>query len=51
MTLRPSAAFRAGFRDVPRAQLAAAGQEVLSSPDAEVFEEVPAPTVSRSSSR
>ncbi|WP_437598559.1 hypothetical protein WMF28_38050 [Sorangium sp. So ce590] len=43
MTLRPSAAFRARFRDVPRAQLAAAGQEVLSLPDGEVFEEVPTP--------
>ncbi|WP_437967993.1 hypothetical protein WMF04_01270 [Sorangium sp. So ce260] len=36
MTLLPSAALCARFRDVPRAQLAAAGQEVLSLPDAEV---------------
>ncbi|WP_437982056.1 hypothetical protein [Sorangium sp. So ce117] len=43
MTLRPSAAFRARFRDVPRAQLAPAGRAVLSLPDAEVFEEVPTP--------
>ncbi|XXT16048.1 FmdE family protein [Sorangium sp. So ce429] len=42
VTLRPSAAFRARFRDVPRAGLEAAGKEVLSLPDAEVFEEVPA---------
>lgn len=43
VTLRPSAAFRARFRDVPRERLASAGKEVLSLPDAEVFEEVPAP--------
>ncbi|WP_437630703.1 FmdE family protein [Sorangium sp. So ce854] len=43
VTLRPSAAFRARFRDVPREGLAAAGEEVLSLPDAEVFEEVPPP--------
>ncbi|WP_437964456.1 FmdE family protein [Sorangium sp. So ce260] len=43
MTLRPSAACCARFRDVPRAQLAAATQEVLSLPDAEVFKEVPTP--------
>ncbi|WP_438014493.1 FmdE family protein [Sorangium sp. So ce315] len=43
VTLRPSAAFRARFRDVPREGLAAAGKEVLSLPDAEVFEEVPPP--------
>ncbi|WP_437619169.1 FmdE family protein [Sorangium sp. So ce1151] len=42
VTLRPSAAFRARFRDVPRERLAEAGKEVLSLPDAEVFEEVPA---------
>ncbi|XYH98412.1 hypothetical protein ACMHYB_01200 [Sorangium sp. So ce1128] len=46
MTIRPSAAFRARFRDVPRAQLAAAGQEVLSLPDAELFEEVLPPPAS-----
>ncbi|KYF93470.1 hypothetical protein BE20_09240 [Sorangium cellulosum] len=43
VTLRPSAAFRARFRDVPREGLEAAGKEVLSLPDAEVFEEVPPP--------
>ncbi|WP_233561179.1 FmdE family protein [Sorangium cellulosum] len=43
VTLRPSAAFRARFRDVPRDGLEAAGREVLSLPDAEVFEEVPPP--------
>ncbi|MGK3979210.1 FmdE family protein [Sorangium sp. So ce118] len=42
VTLRPSAAFRARFRDVPRERLAEAGKEVLSLPDAEVFEEAPA---------
>ncbi|WP_437827456.1 FmdE family protein [Sorangium sp. So ce1153] len=42
VTLRPSAVFRARFRDVPRERLAEAGKEVLSLPDAEVFEEVPA---------
>ncbi|WP_437807703.1 FmdE family protein [Sorangium sp. So ce1078] len=42
VTLRPSAAFRARYRDVPREGLEAAGREVLSLPDAEVFEEVPA---------
>ncbi|WP_187345691.1 FmdE family protein [Sorangium cellulosum] len=41
VTLRPSAAFRARFRDVPREGLEAAGKEVLSLPDADVFEEVP----------
>ncbi|WP_437955194.1 FmdE family protein [Sorangium sp. So ce119] len=43
VTLRPAPAFRARFRDVPREGLAAAGKEVLSLPDAEVFEEVPPP--------
>ncbi|WP_437686190.1 FmdE family protein [Sorangium sp. So ce176] len=43
VTLRPSAAFRGRFRDVPRDGLEAAGREVLSLPDAEVFEEVPPP--------
>ncbi|CAN95798.1 hypothetical protein sce5635 [Sorangium cellulosum So ce56] len=42
VTLRPSAAFRARFRDVPRETLESAGREVLSLPDAEVFEEAPA---------
>ncbi|HEX3769524.1 MAG TPA: FmdE family protein [Polyangiaceae bacterium] len=43
ITLRPSAAFAARFKDVPREQLAAAGKTVLGLPDADVFEEVPAP--------
>ena len=42
VTLRPSRAFTARFRDVPRDQLAAAGRIVLALPDAEVFEELPA---------
>ena len=42
ITLRPSRAFTARFRDVPRDQLAAAGRTVLALPDAEVFEELPA---------
>ena len=42
VTLRPSAAFVARFRDVPRDQLAAAGRTVLSLPDADIFEELPA---------
>ena len=43
VTLRPSRAFAARFADLPRDQLAAAGRAVLALPDAEVFEEVPAP--------
>jgi hypothetical protein len=42
LTLRPSAAFVARFRDVPRDQLAAAGRVVLALPDADIFEELPA---------
>ncbi|WP_438003781.1 hypothetical protein WME89_33640 [Sorangium sp. So ce321] len=42
MTVRPSAAFRARFRNVLRAQLAVAGHEVFSL-DAEVIEEVRPP--------
>jgi formylmethanofuran dehydrogenase subunit E len=42
VTLRPTKAFAARFRDVPRDQLAAAGQAVLALPDADVFEELPA---------
>jgi formylmethanofuran dehydrogenase subunit E len=42
VTLRPSRAFTARFRDVPRDQLAAAGRIVLALPDSEVFEELPA---------
>jgi formylmethanofuran dehydrogenase subunit E len=40
ITLRPSAAFRARFKDVPRDGLLAAGRVVIGLPDAEVFEEV-----------
>jgi FmdE, Molybdenum formylmethanofuran dehydrogenase operon len=43
VTLRPSAALRARYLDVPRERLRAAGKEVLSLPDAEVFEEVSSP--------
>jgi formylmethanofuran dehydrogenase subunit E len=42
ITLRPARSFAARFRDVPRAQLSAAGREVLSLPDADIFEELPA---------
>ncbi|APR82977.1 Hypothetical protein A7982_08326 [Minicystis rosea] len=41
VTLRPSAAFRARFQDVPRGELPAAGRVVITLPDAEIFEEVP----------
>jgi formylmethanofuran dehydrogenase subunit E len=43
VTLRPTRAFAERFRDVPREQLAAAGRVVLALPEAEVFEELPAP--------
>jgi len=43
ITLRPTAAFAARFRDVPRDQLAASGRMVLSLRDSDIFEEVPAP--------
>jgi formylmethanofuran dehydrogenase subunit E len=43
ITLRPTSAFRARFRDVPREQLADAGRTVLQLPDADIFEEVPTP--------
>jgi formylmethanofuran dehydrogenase subunit E len=39
VTLRPTRAFAARFRDVPRDQLGAAGRTVLSLPDADIFEE------------
>jgi formylmethanofuran dehydrogenase subunit E len=42
ITLRPTPAFTARFRDVPRDQLAAAGRIVLALPEADVFEELPA---------
>jgi formylmethanofuran dehydrogenase subunit E len=41
VTLRPTAAFTARFRDIPRAQLADAGREVVGLPDSEIFEEAP----------
>lgn len=40
LSLRPSPAFMKRFRDVPRAELGAAGRVVLGLPDAEVFEVV-----------
>lgn len=40
VTLRPTAAFRSRFQDVPRDQLLAAGRTVMELPEAEVFEEV-----------
>jgi formylmethanofuran dehydrogenase subunit E len=40
VTLRPTAAFAARFKDVPRDKLAEAGREVMALPDDEVFEEV-----------
>lgn len=43
VTLRPTRAFAERFRDVPREQLAAAGRVVLALPEADVFEELPAP--------
>lgn len=43
ITLRPTAAFRSRFLNVPRAGLRAAGAEVLKLPEAELFEVVPAP--------
>ncbi|HKU39952.1 MAG TPA: hypothetical protein VJR89_17450, partial [Polyangiales bacterium] len=41
ITLRVTPSFAARYRDVPRAQLGARGEEVLQLPDAEVFEVVP----------
>ncbi|RYZ41654.1 MAG: hypothetical protein EOO71_11070 [Myxococcaceae bacterium] len=44
LTLRPSASFVQRFKDVPREKLGEAGREVLTLPDADVFETVaPAP--------
>lgn len=40
ITLRPTAAFRARFTDVPREELPAAGRAVMELPEAEIFEEV-----------
>ena len=40
VTLRPTQAFVARYRDLPRERLAEAGREVLALPEAEVFEEV-----------
>ena len=41
VSLKPSAAFVARFKDVPFARLGEAGREVTTLPDAEVFEVVP----------
>ncbi len=41
--LRPAKSFVARFTNVPRADLAKAGREVLGLPDAELFEAAPAP--------
>ncbi|MBX3193068.1 MAG: hypothetical protein KF819_39150 [Labilithrix sp.] len=41
ITLRPAPSFITRYRDVPRDQLAAAGQEVLALPDDAIFEVVP----------
>lgn len=41
VTLRPTAAFKARFAGLPRDQLGAAGREVMTLPDSDVFEEVP----------
>lgn len=41
VTLRPTAAFAARFRDVPRGDLARAGREVMGLRDEEIFEEAP----------
>lgn len=40
ITLRPTAAFRTRFKDVPREELPAAGRAVMELPEAEIFEEV-----------
>ncbi|MEW5851237.1 MAG: FmdE family protein [Myxococcota bacterium] len=44
LTLRPTAAFEARFKDLPREQLAEAGQRVMTLPDRDIFEEVPVAT-------
>ena len=41
ITLRPTKAFEARFRDVPRDRLAEAGRAVLALPDADIFEAAP----------
>lgn len=43
LTLRPTAAFAARFKDIPREKLADAGRQVMELPDAEIFEEVAGP--------
>jgi len=43
LTLRPTPAFAARFRDIPVEKLAAAGREVVSMPDDALFEEVSVP--------
>jgi formylmethanofuran dehydrogenase subunit E len=40
LTLRPTQGFRARFRDVPRAEIPAAGRAVMELPEGEIFEEV-----------
>lgn len=40
VTLKPSAAFVARYRDLPRDRLREAGREVMTLPDSEVFEEL-----------
>lgn len=41
VTLNVTAAFAARYADVPRQRLAAAGEEVMRLPDAEIFETLP----------
>lgn len=41
INLRPTAAFRARFRDIPRKDLLSAGKVVMSLPDEEIFEQTP----------
>jgi len=41
ITLRPSAAFVARYRDLPREKLGEAGREVMELPEAQVFDVVP----------
>lgn len=43
VVLRPTAAFEARFKDVPRAKLLEAGREVMTLKDSEIFEMVPQP--------
>jgi formylmethanofuran dehydrogenase subunit E len=43
ITLRPTAAFMARYRDLPDGEIARAGREVMELGDAEIFEEVSIP--------